>query len=163
MRTASAAILLTVLSGLAPALSPALAQPQDPARTETATAITYDTDQSFDDVIFGLENAILDAGLVIDHISHTGEMLERTRAATGSEVVLFTQADVYSFCSAALSRKVMEADRANVVFCPYDIFVITTPEQPEVTTIGFSRYPEGAMQEVQALLDSLARAALGMD
>ncbi|WP_425101629.1 DUF302 domain-containing protein [Tropicibacter sp. S64] len=125
--------------------------------------ITYDTDQSFDDVVFGLENAILDAGLVVDHISHTGEMLERTRADVGSDVVLFEQADIYSFCSAQISRQVMEADPMNVVFCPYDIFVIVRPEKPDVTTIGFRTYPEGAMQAVQEMLDGIARAAIGLE
>ena len=128
-----------------------------------ADMITYDTDQSFDDVTFGLENAILDAGLVIDHVSHTGDMLERTRGDVGSDVTLFLDADIYSFCSAKLSREVMEADPMNILFCPYDIFVMVRPETPEVTTIGFRTFPEGAMKSVEALLDDLARAAIGLD
>lgn len=129
----------------------------------SADMITYDTDQSFDDVTFGLENAILDAGLVIDHVSHTGDMLERTRGDVGSDVTLFLDADIYSFCSAKLSREVMEADPMNILFCPYDIFVMVRPETPEVTTIGFRTFPEGAMKSVEALLDDLARAAIGLD
>lgn len=128
-----------------------------------ADMITYDTDQSFDDVTFGLENAILDAGLVIDHVSHTGDMLERTRGDVGSDVTLFLDADIYSFCSAKLSREVMEADPMNILFCPYDIFVMVRPETPEVTTIGFRTFPEGAMKSVEALLDDLAKAAIGLD
>ena len=81
-------------------------------------AVTYETDDSFEDAIFALENAILDKGLVIDSVSHTGEMLERTKADVGGTVTLFEKADVYSFCSAALSRKVMEADPMNIRFCP---------------------------------------------
>lgn len=125
--------------------------------------ITYDTEQSFDDVVFGLENAILGAGLVIDAVSHTGEMLERTRADVGSDVVLFNQADIFSFCSAHLSREVMEADPMNVVFCPYDIFVIVRPDTPDTTTIGFRTYPEGEMKKIEALLDGIAREAIGLD
>ncbi|MBO6886108.1 MAG: DUF302 domain-containing protein [Marivita sp.] len=128
-----------------------------------ADMITYDTDQSFDDVTFGLENAILDAGLVIDHISHTGDMLERTKGDVGSDVTLFLHADVYSFCSAKLSRDVMEADPMNIVFCPYDIFVMVRPETPEVTTIGFRTFPDGAMKTIEALLDSIAKAAIGLE
>lgn len=128
-----------------------------------ADVITYDTDQSFDDVVFGLESAITDAGLVIDAISHTGDMLERTRADVGSDVTLFVAADVYSFCSAQISREVMEADPMNIVFCPYDIFVMVRPETPEVTTIGFRTYPDGAMKKVEALLDGIARAAIGLE
>ena len=40
--------------------------------------VSYETDQSFDDVVFGLESAILDRGLVIDGQNHVGEMLART-------------------------------------------------------------------------------------
>jgi uncharacterized protein (DUF302 family) len=128
-----------------------------------ADMITYDTDESFDDVVFGLESAILDAGLVIDSVSHTGEMLERTRADVGSDIVLFQNADVFSFCSAKISREVMEDDPMNIVFCPYDIFVMVRPDTPDVTTIGFRTYPEGAMKKVEALLDGIARSAIGLE
>lgn len=128
-----------------------------------ADAVTYTTDETFDDVIFGLESAIEGRGLVIDAISHTGDMLERTREATGSDVVLFTKADIYGFCSASLSRKVMEADFTNVRFCPYHIFVYVRPDTPDETVIGFQSFPEGPMKEVEALLDSIAREAIGLD
>jgi uncharacterized protein (DUF302 family) len=128
-----------------------------------ADMITYDTDESFDDVVFGLESAILDAGLVIDSVSHTGEMLERTRADVGSDIVLFQNADVFSFCSAKISREVMEDDPMNIVFCPYDIFVMVRPDTPDVTTIGVRTYPDGAMKKVEALLDGIARSAIGLE
>lgn len=123
--------------------------------------VIYTTDESFDDVVFGLENAILDEGLVIDSVSHTGDMLERTKADVGGEVTIFTKADIYSFCSAALSRKVMEIDPMNVQFCPYDIFVAQQPGGQVM--IGYRPFPEGEMQEVQLLLDGIARAAIGME
>lgn len=127
-----------------------------------ADTITYTTDDSFDNVIFGLESAILDAGLVIDNVSHVGEMLARTGADVGSDIVLFEAADVFSFCSASLSRKVMEADPMNIQFCPYDIFVAQMAGSDDVI-IGYHVYPEGAMKEVEALLDSFAREAIGLD
>lgn len=125
------------------------------------TPVIYTTEDSFDDVTFGLENAILDQGLVIDSVSHTGDMLERTKADVGSDVTIFTKADIYSFCSAALSRKVMEADPMNVQFCPYDIFVAQRPG--EQVMIGYRPFPQGEMQEIQQLVDSIARAAIGLD
>ena len=128
-----------------------------------ADMITYDTDQSFDDVTFGLESAIVDAGLVIDHVSHTGDMLERTKGDVGSDVTLYLHADIFSFCSAQISREVMEADPMNIVFCPYDIFVMVSPDTPDITTIGFRTFPDGPMKQVEALLDSLARAAIGIE
>lgn len=146
------------IAALALSTAPALA-----AGVVSADVVSYDTEQSFDDVVFGLENAIIDAGLVVDHVSHVGEMLERTRADVGSDVVLFDQADVYSFCSAKLSRQVMEADPMNIRFCPYDIFVMVRHDAPETTTIGFRAFPEGEMQTIHELLDGLARAAIGME
>lgn len=128
-----------------------------------ADMITYDTSQSFDDVTFGLESAIVDAGLVIDSTSHIGDMLERTKADVGSDVTLFLNAQSFSFCSAKVSREVMEADPMNIVFCPYDIFVMVRPETPDVTTIGFRTYPDGAMKKVEALLDGIAKAAIGLN
>lgn len=125
--------------------------------------ITYTTDESFDDVVFGLENAILDEGLIIEGVSRVGEMLERTGPDVGSEVTVFLAADVYSFCSARLSRKVMEADPMNLQYCPYTIFVAQLPDAPDETIIGFRTFPEGPMREVQALLDTIAKSAIGLE
>lgn len=127
------------------------------------TAITYTTDETFDDVTFGIESAIEGAGLVIDSVSHTGDMLERTREAAGSDMVLFTHADIYGFCSAKISREVMEADITNVRFCPYHIFVYVRPETPDETVVGFNSFPEGPMKKVEALLDGIVRDALELD
>ena len=121
-------------------------------------AITYAFDGSFEDATFSVESAILDAGLVIDYVSHTGEMLERTGQDLGSEVRIFDAADIFLFCSAVVSRRVMEANPMNVAHCPYSIFV--ADREGEVM-IGYRRYPDGIMHEVQALLDSLVQDALG--
>ena len=86
------------------------------AAADEATVYTFDG--SFDDAAFGLESAIVGRGLVVDHVSHVGEMLARTAADVGSDVEIFDQADVYQFCSAVVSRRVMEADPMNVVYCP---------------------------------------------
>ena len=82
-------------------------------------AITYAFDGSFEDATFSVESAILDAGLVIDYVSHTGEMLERTGQDLGSKVRIFDAADIFLFCSAVVSRRVMEANPMNVAHCPY--------------------------------------------
>lgn len=122
--------------------------------------MTYETELSFDDAAFSIESAIVDAGLVIDSVSHVGEMLERTKGDVGSDRQIFAAADVYSFCSAKVSRQVMEEDPMNIVHCPYGIFVAELADRPGQTVIGFRRYPEGAMQNVQALLDGIVKAAL---
>lgn len=128
-------------------------------------AVTYEvTDQSYDDVLFGLENAIVDFGLVISNHNHVGEMLERTKVELGSDVTIFDHADVFGFCSAELSRAAMEADPMNIRFCPYNIFVYQTPGEDSPVIIGFEDLPdEGTMADVEKLLDDITRSAIGHD
>lgn len=121
-------------------------------------ATTYTFDGSFEDATFGVESAIVNKGLVIDLVSHVGDMLARTGKDVGSDVKLFENADIFMFCSAVVSRKVMEADPMNIMHCPYGIFVA---EREGKVMVGYRNYPEGAMQEVQALLDEIAREAVG--
>ncbi|MBS9718122.1 DUF302 domain-containing protein [Pseudohalocynthiibacter aestuariivivens] len=120
-------------------------------------AVTYNFAGSFEDAAFGVESAIVGEGLVIDYVSHVGEMLIRTGADVGSDKVIFENADIFVFCSAVLSRKVMEADPMNIAHCPYGVFVA---QQGEAVTVGYRTYPDGPMQEVQALLDSIAKSAV---
>lgn len=123
-----------------------------------AEVMTYPFDGLFEDAAFAVENAIVGKGLVIDYRSHVGEMLNRTGADVGSDVKIYDNADVFLFCSAVLSRKVMEADPKNIAHCPYGVFV--TDREGQVA-IGYRVLPEGPMQEVQALLDTIAREAAG--
>lgn len=122
--------------------------------------VTVETDESFDDVTFAVESAILAQGLVIDSVSHTGDMLERTKDAVGSDVVLFTGADIYQFCSATVSRAVMEADPMNLRFCPYAIYVYQQPDG--AVTVGHRGYV-GTMEPVNALLDGIVKEALDLN
>lgn len=129
-----------------------------PALADGDGATVYGFDGSFEDAAFGVESAIVGRGLVIDYVSHVGEMLARTGADVGSDVELFTEADIYLFCSAVVSREVMEADPMNIAHCPYGIFVA---ERDGEVMVGYRNLPEGPMQEVQALLDGIAREAVG--
>ncbi|MDG2340427.1 MAG: DUF302 domain-containing protein [Paracoccaceae bacterium] len=126
------------------------------------SAIFYSTVESFDDVTFSIESAILDKGLVIDNVSHVGEMLNRTGADVGSTVAIYDAADVYSFCSATVSREVMEVHAMNIVYCPYGIFVAQLSGSDE-TIVGFQEYPAGEMKMVQDLLDGIVKSALDLD
>ena len=136
------------LAALAFAASPVMAADQ---------AVTHGFEGSFEDAAFAVESAIIGRGLVIDYVSHTGEMLNRTAADVGSEKELFKEADIFLFCSAQLSRKVMEADPMNLAHCPYGVFVA---ERAGDVMIGYRQYPQGPMQEVQALLEEIVQEAL---
>jgi uncharacterized protein (DUF302 family) len=145
MRTSTRATLVAALLAVSGA-----AQAQE--------VITYDFEGSFEDATFAVENTIIGRGLVIDFVSHVGEMLNRTGADMGSDVEIFEQADIFLFCSAAISRRVMEADAMNIAHCPYSIFVA---EREGEVTIGHRAYPDGPMQEVEAMLDSIILEARG--
>lgn len=128
-----------------------------------AEPITFTvTDQSYDDVLFGLENAIIDHGLVISNHNHVGEMLERTKSELGSDVTVFSHADILGFCSAELSRAAMEANPLNIQFCPYNIFMFQQNDGGPVI-IGYEDMPNGVMDDVEELLDTITRAAIGLD
>lgn len=119
--------------------------------------VTTPFNGSFEDATFAVENAIVGEGLVIDFTSHVGEMLNRTGADVGSDVKIFDAADIFLFCSAQVSREVMEANPMNIAHCPYSIFVA---DQDGEVVIGHRTYPEGEMQKVETLLDGIVKSAL---
>ena len=122
--------------------------------------VTYPVEQSFDDAAFAVENAIIAEGLVIDNVSHVGDMLARTAADVGSDVVLFEKADVFTFCSAAVSSAVMEVDPTNIAYCPYGIYVYAMPGEEGMSYVGHRTYPDGAMKQVEDLLGGIVSAAI---
>ena len=123
----------------------------------------YSVEADIDDVAFGIETAIVDRGFVIDHVSHVGEMLNRTAADVGATTQVYDRADVFLFCSAVLSRKMMESDPHNIAHCPYSVFIYGLAGEPGMVHVGYREMPEGVMKEVESLLDAIAREAAGID
>lgn len=118
--------------------------------------VLFPYDGSFEDATFAVESAIVDQGLVVDFVSHVGDMLNRTGADVGSNTKLFDAANIFVFCSAVISREVMETDPNNIQHCPYGVFVTDVDGK---VMIGHRTYPEGPMQKVQALLTQIAKEA----
>ena len=138
---------MKLLYALALIASPALAEDH---------AILAPYDGSFDDALFSVENAIVNQGLVIDYRSRIGEMLDRTREDFDGKA-LFDNAEAFIFCSARVSREVMEADPTLIAFCPYSVFVTDTDGTVE---IGYRTYPDGPMDAVEDLLESIVAEAV---
>lgn len=131
--------------------------------------VTYTKQGKFDDVRDDLKLAIEGKGLVIDYQSHLNRMLERTGRDVGSAQSIYADAQAFVFCSASLSRKMMEADPANAAMCPYTIVVYATAKEPGQVHVAYRRpwRPDGpatskaALKDVENLLDSIARQAVG--
>ncbi|MEM7743277.1 MAG: DUF302 domain-containing protein [Pseudomonadota bacterium] len=132
-----------------------------PAMAAADGARFYDYDGSFEDAAFAVETAIVGEGLVIDFVSHVGDMLNRTQADVGGTVKLYENANIFLFCSAVVSRKVMEADPANIAHCPYGIFVTEAGDGSGAVQIGYREMPKGPMQDVEALLEKIVGEAMG--
>ena len=151
---------LTLLAALALATFSAAAQP----------VVTYSrAGAKFDDIRDNVRIAIESRGLVVDYQAQIGKMLERTGADVGSTKKLYADAQTLQFCSAKLSRKTMEAYAGNVVMCPYSIVVYATAAKPDEVFVAYRRLmsPGGgppsrqALGEVEALLDAIAKEAVG--
>lgn len=129
----------------------------------------YTAEGEFDVVKDDLLLAIQGKGLVVDHTSHIHNMLERTGKDLGMTKTVFRQAEAYSFCSAVVSRKMMEADPHNIAFCPYVITVYALPNEPNRVYVSYRRpTPVGSeasrksLKAVEDLLDEIVREALNI-
>jgi uncharacterized protein (DUF302 family) len=133
-----------------------------------APYVIYETEGKYADVLDELNQAIINRGLVVGTTSRVQEMLARTGKDLGGRSVLYENADVLQFCSAVLSRKAMEADPRNIIFCPYGIAVWTEAGKPERVFVGYRRteapsspQSAAALKEVEKLLDDIVREAIG--
>lgn len=109
-------------------------------------------DDSFEDMMFAVESSIIDQGLVIDSISHVGNMLNRTADDVGATENIYHDASVFNFCSSILTREVIAIDPTNIAYCPYSVYVFTTQKEPDKTTIGVPIYLYPEMDGVNDLL-----------
>ncbi len=134
---------------------------------ETDWQVLYVTEGEFDEVKENVELAITEQGLVIDNVATVGAMLERTREDLGFTKQIFVHGDVFEFCSALLSRKMMEADPTNLVFCPYTIQVFNKPDEAGKVYVGYRRptlvgndASKAALKEVDELLARIVEEAV---
>ncbi len=125
------------------------------------------TKAKFDDVRDDLVNAVTKRGLVVDYTAYIGAMLDRTAKDVGATKKVYARAEAIQFCSATLSRKTMEADPANIVFCPYVIAIYTLAADPGTVHVAFRRTQlvgsaesRAALKAVDDLLAGIVREAV---
>ena len=118
---------------------------------------------SFEDVKQMLRLAIENRGLVVDHESNVGDMLERTGKDLGATRQIYVRAQVLEFCSAAYSRRTMLADPRLLAFCPYGIGIYQLPGEDDTIHLVYRRpWIEADAPGAAALreVDQLLRAIL---
>lgn len=101
-------------------------------------------------VVMAIENR----GLVISYVSHIADMLARTGADLGAQKQIFEQAEIIEFCSAKLSRQMMENDPHNIVLCPFAISLYTLPGQTG-TWLAYRKPQGNARTIVEPLLQAI--------
>jgi hypothetical protein len=128
---------------------------------------TYRKQASYEDVKFELSNAIITRGLGIDYTGHINKMLERTGADVGSSKQVYQNAEFLLFCSAKLSREMMEADPVNIGYCPYVVFIYEAADKPGEIVVGYRRpaptadaHSRQALVAVEALLEGIVLDAV---
>jgi uncharacterized protein (DUF302 family) len=122
---------------------------------------------SYADVREAVEMAITGRGFVINNVSHIGEMLDRTGKDLGSGKQVYLKAEALEFCSASVSRKMMEVDPDNIVFCPYIIAIYVLPQKPNEVRVSYrktqmvgSPASRQALTEVNELLSEIIQEAV---
>lgn len=122
---------------------------------------------SFADIRESVEMAITGRGFVINNVSHIGEMLERTGKDLGGGKQVYLKAEALEFCSATVSRKMMEVDPDNIVFCPYIIAIYVLPQKPDEVRVAYRKTQmvgtpasKKALTEVNELLSEIIKEAV---
>jgi uncharacterized protein (DUF302 family) len=94
--------------------------------------VLFKAQGSYQDVRDNLQMAIEGKGLKITSTNHIAEMLERTGKDIGETRKVYENAEQFEFCSATISRHMMEADPHAIVMCPYSVVVYQVPDDKAV-------------------------------
>ena len=106
---------------------------------------------SFDDVRFELGNAVIATGVAVQSEGNVAAMLGRTAADVGATETVYSRAEFIAFCSAKYSRAMMEADPANMAYCPFVVFAYETKAKPGEIVVGYRRPTVPASQGAAGL------------
>ena len=133
---------------------------------QTDAVVEVSARGSFEDVKQMLVLAIENRGLVVNHQSQVGEMLERTGKDLGASKRIYERAELVEFCSANLSRQVMEADPRLLAFCPFGVGIYTLPDEPGTVHLVYRRprldgdgRAARALRQVDQLLHDIVQEA----
>lgn len=98
-----------------------------PALAGGPYSVVFKVQGAYQDVRDNVQMAIEGKGLKITNTNHIGDMLERTGQDIGETRKVYEHAEQFEFCSATVSRHMMEADPHSIVMCPYSVVVYQVP------------------------------------
>jgi uncharacterized protein (DUF302 family) len=112
----------------------------------------------FNDIKAFLVAAIEERGIKISSTSYISKMLQRTGEDLGDAQPIYKNAEAIEFCSAGLSREMMQANPHNIVFCPYSILIYELAGDTGTTYLSYRRpfyQAGGANHASQSKVDEL--------
>jgi uncharacterized protein (DUF302 family) len=127
----------------------------------------FKTHGKFEDVRDVVVTMIEGRGLKINHANYIADMLERTGKDLGATKQVYVNGEQFEFCSATISRAMMEADPHAIVMCPYIISVYTVPNDGDTVYVAYrkpaatkNKALKKALSSVENLLTGIIKEAI---
>jgi uncharacterized protein (DUF302 family) len=127
----------------------------------------FKTHGKFEDVRDMVVTTIEGRGLKINHANYIADMLERTGKDLGATKQVYVNGEQFEFCSATISRAMMEADPHAIVMCPYIISVYTVPNDGDTVYVAYrkpaatkNKALKKALSSVENLLTGIIKEAI---
>lgn len=91
---------------------------------------------AYADARAALLDAFVDEGLAPPAVSQFGEMLARTAPDLGHRADFYGEAEIFSFCSAQVSGRMIAEDVRNIALCPMTVALYTLPGRPRTVFLA---------------------------
>lgn len=129
-------------------------------------SVVFKAQGGYEEVRDLVQASIEAKGLKINSMNHIADMLERTGKDLGATKQVYSGGEQFEFCSARISREMMEADPHAIVMCPYIISVYTIPGDKTVYVSFRKPAPvnnpklKKALAEVEKLLTEIIKEGI---
>lgn len=91
---------------------------------------------AYTDARAALLDAFVDEGLAPPAVSPFGDMLARTAPDLGHRADFYDEAEIFSFCSAQVSGRMIAEDVRNIALCPMTVALYTLPGRPRTVFLA---------------------------
>ncbi|MCC4115848.1 DUF302 domain-containing protein [Aromatoleum toluclasticum] len=91
---------------------------------------------AYADARAALLDAFVDEGLAPPAVSPFGDMLARTAPDLGHRADFYGEAEIFSFCSAQVSGRMIGEDVRNIALCPMTVALYTLPGRPRTVFLA---------------------------